>query len=252
MFNVNHIFCGYNNQDIIKDISFDLEPGCNLSIIGPNGCGKSTLLKALAHIIPYKGSIRIDNTEIKKMNRKTLARNIALMTQINSIYFPYTVYETVSLGRYCHMDSVLPRLSPLDKDIIYDSMEKVGLLSIRNAKINQLSGGQLQRVFLAKIFAQDPKIILLDEPTNHLDLRYQIELLEYINEWKRQKERATITVLHDLNLVQEYADKVILLSNGKMHSYGSTKDILINDALEEVYRIDIKKWMTKVLIKWEA
>ncbi|SHJ27778.1 ABC transporter ATP-binding protein [Lutispora thermophila] len=252
MLSVNHIFCGYNNQDIIKDISFDVEAGCNLSIIGPNGCGKSTLLKAIAHIIPYRGSIKIGETEISETKRKDLAKNIALMTQINSIHFPYTVYETVSLGRYCHMDGMLPRLSSLDKDIIYDSMEKVGLLSIRNAKINQLSGSQLQRVFLAKIFAQDPKIILLDEPTNHLDLRYQIELLEYIKQWKKKKERAVVTVLHDLNLVQEYADKVILLNNGEKFQYGAIKDILSNKSLEEVYKIDIKKWMTKVMIKWQA
>jgi iron complex transport system ATP-binding protein len=150
------------------------------------------------------------------------------------------------------MNGMVPRLSSIDKDIIYDSMERLGLWGIRNTKINQLSGGQLQRVFLAKIFAQDPKIILLDEPTNHLDLKYQIEILQYINEWVKQNERAVVAVLHDLNLVQLYGNKVILLNDGKKHAYGTLKDVLINNALEEVYKIDIKKWMTEVLAKWQV
>jgi len=252
MLSVDNLFCGYNDKDIIKDISFNLEPGSSLCIIGPNGCGKSTLLKSLANLIPYRGSIKIDGIEISNMKRKALAKKIALMTQMKSIYFPYTVYETVALGRYCHMNGMVPRLSSIDKDAIYDSMERLGLLNIRNTKINQLSGGQLQRVFLAKIFAQDPKIILLDEPTNHLDLKYQIEILEYINEWVKQKERAVVAVLHDLNLVQLYCNKVILLNDGKKHAYGTIKDIITGNALEEVYKIDIKNWMTKVLLKWQA
>ena len=146
---------------------------------------------------------------------QNLANRVALLTQISSVYFPYTVYETVALGRYCHIDSVLPRLTAVDKEIIEDSLEKVGLQDLRDTKINQLSGGQLQRVFLAKTFAQDPKIILLDEPTNHLDLKYQIELLEYVSQWIKHKERAAVTVLHDLNLVQACADRVILLHQGK-------------------------------------
>lgn len=252
MLSVDNLFCGYNDKDIIKDISFNLEPGSSLCIIGPNGCGKSTLLKSLANLIPYRGSIKTDGIEISNMKRKALAKKIALMTQMKSIYFPYTVYETVALGRYCHMNGMVPRLSSIDKDAIYDSMERLGLLNIRNTKINQLSGGQLQRVFLAKIFAQDPKIILLDEPTNHLDLKYQIEILEYINEWVKQKERAVVAVLHDLNLVQLYCNKVILLNDGKKHAYGTIKDIITGNALEEVYKIDIKNWMTKVLLKWQA
>ena len=249
---VSHVYCGYHGRDIIKNVSFTVEAGTNLCIIGPNGCGKSTLLKALAHLIPYRGSIRIGETEISQIQRKTLAKQVALLTQISSVYFPYTVYETVALGRYCHIDSVLPRLTAVDKEIIEDSLEKVGLQDLRDTKINQLSGGQLQRVFLAKTFAQDPKIILLDEPTNHLDLKYQIELLEYVSQWIKHKERAAVTVLHDFNLVQACADRVILLHQGESHSSGRPQEILLTDALEEVYKIDVKKWMTNVLQKWGA
>lgn len=248
--NVSDIFCGYDNLDIIKGIEFNIKKRDNLCIIGPNGCGKTTLLKALAHLIPYRGSIRLNRVEISQINRKSLAKDIALMTQINSIYFPYTVFETVSLGRYAHINGFFSRLSAQDRDIVFDSLEKVGLIDIRDCKINELSGGQLQRVFLAKIFAQDPKIILLDEPTNHLDLKYQIELLQYIREWSKQKERAMVAVLHDLNLVQMYADKVLLLNQGEVHGYGTPSQVLSSGALEEVYNIDIKNWMTKVLTKW--
>ncbi|MFA7573815.1 MAG: ABC transporter ATP-binding protein [Lutispora sp.] len=247
---VSNIFCGYDSKDVIKGISLDIEQGDNLCLIGPNGCGKTTLLKALAHLMPYRGSVKLNEIEVSQINRKNLAKDIALMTQINSIYFPYTVYETVSLGRYAHTKGMFSRLTAFDKDIIDYSLEKVGLTNMRKSKINELSGGQLQRVFLAKIFAQDPKVILLDEPTNHLDLKCQIELLEYIKEWTKQRGRAMVAVLHDLNLVQMYADKVLLLNQGSTQGYGTPGDVLSNGALEEVYNIDIKHWMTKVLTKW--
>lgn len=247
---VSNIYCGYDRGDVIKGISLDIEQGDNLCIIGPNGCGKTTLLKALAHLIPYRGSVKLNEMEVSQIDRKNLAKDIALMTQINSIYFPYTVYETVSLGRYAHTKGMFSGLTGFDKDIIDYSLEKVGLTNMRKSKINELSGGQLQRVFLAKIFAQDPKVILLDEPTNHLDLKCQIELLEYIKEWTKQRGRAMVAVLHDLNLVQMYADKVLLLNQGNTQGYGTPSEVLSNGTLEEVYNIDIKSWMTNVLTKW--
>lgn len=247
---VNNMFCGYDNMDVIKGITFNLEQGDNLCIVGPNGCGKTTLLKALAHLIPYRGNVKLNEVEMSQIKRKFLAKDIAFMTQINSIYFPYTVYETVSLGRYAHAKGMFSGLTAYDKDIINDSLEKVGLINLRNSKINELSGGQLQRVFIAKVFAQDPKIILLDEPTNHLDFKYQIELLEYILEWTKQNNKAMAGVFHDLNLVQMFGNKVLLLSNGKIKDYGAPGEVLSNGTLEEVYNIDIRSWMTKVLTKW--
>lgn len=251
MLEVKNLYCGYDGVDIVKNINFKVEDGKNLCIVGPNGCGKSTLLKSIANIIEYKGNIRIDDKEVSEFSRKELARKVALMSQITQIYFPYTIYETVSLGRYAHSKKMFNSLSREDKEIIEDSLDKVGLLESKDRLISELSGGQLQRVFLARTFAQNPDIILLDEPTNHLDLKYQIELLKHLSNWSRDNKKIVIGVLHDLNLVHFFSDDVCLLDKGQIVCYGKSEDVFNGNKLEEVYGIDIKGFMIDVLNKWK-
>ena len=251
MLKIKNLSSGYDGVDVIRNINLCVNKGENLIIIGPNGCGKSTLLKTIANIIEYKGSIKIDDKEISSLNRKSLAKKVGLMSQVSEIYFPYTVYETVSLGRYPYSKGIFDTLSKEDKNIILDNISKVGLTEYKDKMITELSGGQVQRVFLAKLFAQNPDIILLDEPTNHLDLKYQIELLEYVNHWAKSNDKIVIGVLHDLNLVHHFADSVIMLQNGEVISNGSPKNVLNGEKLKEVYDIDIKSFMVSVLNKWE-
>ena len=250
MIEVKNIYCGYENKKIIKDLSFNVNNGENLCIVGPNGCGKSTLLKSIANIIEYEGSIKIDNKEVSSFSRIDLAKKVALMSQTSQIYFPYTVYDTVSLGRYAYSKGAFSKLSLTDKRIIVDSMKKVGIYELKDKLITELSGGQLQRVFLAKIFAQDPDIILLDEPTNHLDFKNQIDLLENLNEWVKTNNKIVIGVLHDLNLVQYFADKVLMIQSGKVVSYGRPEDVLKGEILNDIYGMDIKEFMVNILQKW--
>ena len=250
MIEVKNIYCGYENKKIIKDLSFNVNNGENLCIVGPNGCGKSTLLKSIANIIEYEGSVKIDNKEVSSFSRIDLAKKVALMSQTSQIYFPYTVYDTVSLGRYAYSKGVFSKLSLADKRIIVDSMKKVGIYELKDKLITELSGGQLQRVFLAKIFAQDPDIILLDEPTNHLDFKNQIDLLENLNEWVKTNNKIVIGVLHDLNLVQYFADKVLMIQSGKVVSYGRPEDVLKGETLNDIYGMDIKEFMVNILQKW--
>ena len=250
MIEVKNIYCGYDNKDIIKDLSFKVNNGENLCIVGPNGCGKSTLLKSIANIIEYKGSVKIDNKEVSSFSRIDLAKKVALMSQTSQIYFPYTVYDTVSLGRYAYSKGVFSKLSLTDKRIIVDSMKKVGIYELKDKLITELSGGQLQRVFLAKIFAQDPDIILLDEPTNHLDFKNQIDLLENLNEWVKTNNKIVIGVLHDLNLVQYFADKVLMIQSGKVVSYGRPNEVFKGKLLNDTYGMDIKDFMVNILQKW--
>ncbi|WP_346044744.1 ABC transporter ATP-binding protein [Paraclostridium tenue] len=251
MLEVKNLYCGYDDTFIIKNVNFKVERGKNLCIVGPNGCGKSTLLKSIANILDYKGSIKIDNMEVRNFSRKELAKKVGLMSQITQIYFPYTIYETVALGRYAHSKGIFNSLSKKDKDIILDSIDKVGLLDIKDKHINELSGGQLQRVFLARTFAQDPDVILLDEPTNHLDLKYQIELLQHLSKWTKEKNKIVIGVIHDLNLVHYFSDDVCLLNHGEIICYGNSKDVFNGEHLKNVYNIDIKKFMLDVLEKWK-
>ena len=204
----------------------------------------------MVSLIDYKGNIFLDGKEVKSIKRKELAKKVALMSQNSQIYFPYTVYETVALGRYAHIDGVFARLSKKDEEIILNCLSNVGILDLKDKLINELSGGQLQRVYLARVFAQEPDVILLDEPTNHLDLKCQIEILEHINKWTKENQKTVIGVLHDLNLVQMFSDDVIMLSEGYIVSKGKTKDVLSEDKLKEVYGVDIKKFMINALEKW--
>ncbi len=250
MLEVKNIYCGYNGVDVVKDISFKVNRGENICIVGPNGCGKSTLLKAIANLISFKGNILLDGKDTASLKRKELATKVSLMTQSSSILFPYSIYETVSLGRYAHLNGVFSRLSKNDEEIINKSLEKVGILDIKDKLISELSGGQLQRVFLARAFAQDPDVILLDEPTNHLDLRYQIEILDYLKLWAKENNKIVVAVLHDLNLVQNFGDKVLMLKDGTLINNGDTREVLNGRDLEEVYGIDIKSFMLRTLNKW--
>lgn len=252
MLEVKNLYCNYDNIEVIKNVSFTVNNGQNLCIVGPNGCGKSTLLKSIVNIIDYKGSIKIDNKEVKDLSRKTLATKVALMSQISQIYFSYSIYETVSLGRYAYSNSILNSLSKKDKEIIIESIDKVGLLDIKDKSITELSGGQLQRVFLARTFAQDPDIILLDEPTNHLDLKYQIELLKHLSIWAKNNNKIVVAVLHDLNLVHYFSDNVCLMDNGQIISYGKSIDVFKHDILEKVYKVDVVNFMLEVLNKWNG
>ena len=142
-------------------------------------------------------------------------------------------------------------MSKEDKDIILESIDNVGLIDKKDELISNLSGGQqLQRVFLARTFSQNPDVILLDEPTNHLDLKHQIELLDYINIWAKQNNKIVVGVLHDLNLVNYFSDDVCLLYNGEVIDYGKSKDVFSKENLENIYNMDVKNFMIECLKRW--
>ena len=251
MLEAKNIFSGYNGIDVIKDVSLDVRRGEILAVIGPNGCGKTTLLKTLARILPYRGSITLDGKEITNFSRKNLARNAALLAQTAGVYFPYNVYDTAALGRFPHSMSLLKGFSTEDKKIIRQVLEKLELWEVKDRLINELSGGQLQRVFLARTLVQNPDLILLDEPTNHLDLKHQVELLEYLSTWAKENNRAVIAVLHDLNLTRRFTDTALLLNRGQMVSFGKCDSVLSGEILYAAYGIDIKKFMLDSLQKWQ-
>ncbi|HHV97605.1 MAG TPA: ABC transporter ATP-binding protein [Clostridiaceae bacterium] len=253
MLSIKGLFCGYNGVDVIKEVSLDINAGENISIIGPNGSGKTTFLRAVAGLIPYKGSIKLDGKEIVQMKRKEIASKIAFMSQISTIYFSYTVFETVMLGRYLRMKGgVFSEPSKKDKEFVLKCLDAVNLTELKDRQITSLSGGQLQRVFIARTFAQEPEIILLDEPTNHLDLKHQIELVEYLKEWSQKGRRVVIGVFHDINLAMQFSDKILLFSDGQVAAYGDYRTILDGDLLKSIYSIDIKNYMLNSLRRWES
>lgn len=253
MLTLKNVSAGYNGFDVISNINLNVSEGENLCILGPNGCGKTTLIKTIAGIIPHKGNIKIDGTNISKMKRTDVAKKIAVMSQISNIYFSYTVYETVLLGRYLHMkNNVFREPSSYDRDYADKCLKAVDLLSLKNKQINTLSGGQLQRVYLARTLAQEPSIILLDEPTNHLDLKNQAELIEFLKSWSKEEGHTVIGVLHDLNLTLKLAYNVLLLDKGSIAAYGKTEDVISSNIINNVYDMDVTSYMVDSLKQWSS
>jgi iron complex transport system ATP-binding protein len=250
MLEIRRLFCGYHGLDVIQDISLPVNRGEVLTIAGPNGCGKTTLLKAIARIIPSRGSVILDGRDISSFSRKNLALKIALLGQMSQVYFPYTVYDTVALGRYAHSGGFLPSLSREDRGFIMDIINRLGLGEEKDRMINELSGGQLQRVFLARTLAQDPDIILLDEPTNHLDLKHQVELLRYLRTWVKENNKTLIGVLHDLNLAFRFSDTAALLDGGRLKALGRPETVLNGETLREIYGMDVRRFMLESLESW--
>ena len=253
MLKVNKLSFSYNKQDkILHDISFNIKEGEILCILGPNGCGKTTLLKSLCKITDFEGNIYIDGEDIRNKDRIYIAKKIAFMSQMSDIYFDYNVYDTVMLGRYSNFsDKLFSMPKEEDKKIVLNYIDKLNLNHLKNKSIKEISGGELQRVFLAMIFSQNPDIILLDEPTNHLDINSQIELINNLKEWvNNDKKKSVIAVLHDINTALNFADKILLLKEGSQKYFGEIKDFDIN-ILNEIYNINLKKYMKSLLEIWK-
>lgn len=252
MLRIDNVSCGYGGADIVKGISFEVSGGGRLAVIGPNGCGKTTLLRAMSGLLSYKGSVKLKRKELSSLKRREISSKIALMTQQNEIYFDYTVYDTVALGRYLHSKkSPFSGKEKEEEEAVLKYLEEQDLLSIKDKSIRELSGGQLQRVFLARALAQEPDIILLDEPTNFLDIRYQLELAEYLKEWSSSGGRAIVGVFHDLNLAMGFSSEVLLMNKGEKILSGKTSEVLKSDKLKEAYGFDIKAYMNKSLEYWK-
>ena len=234
----------YNNKKILKNISFKLFENERLCIIGPNGSGKTTLLKCLCNILDFQGSVFINNKNIKDIE---VYKSVSFLSQSSEIYFDYNVFDTVMLGRYANFkDKLLSIPSKEDKDFIFECLEKLNIIHLKDKLINRLSGGELQKVFLARVFAQNPKIILMDEPTNHLDLNSQIELIHNLKEWVNKDFRCIIAVMHDINNALNFADKILLLHKGEIIYFGDIENFNL-ELLNNIYNINVVEYMRNSL-----
>ena len=188
---------------------------------------------------------------MQRFRRRELAAQLALMSQANSTYFPYTVYETVMLGRYQHLRRGFASApSAQDKAVVERCLASTGLLELRNQQLDCLSGGQRQRVFLAHTLAQEPKIILLDEPTNHLDIRNQLELIKYLRHWTADGQHMVIGVFHDLNLALQLSTHMLFLQQGRLVRSGPFFEVADREFLHKLYGMDICAYMEDSLTQW--
>lgn len=251
MLQIEHLTCGYGGAPVVKDVSFRVREGERLCILGPNGCGKTTLLRALAGLLPSSGDIRLEGSDLRSLSARQRARKVALMSQLAPAAFDYTVYEAVMLGRYAHRTGgPLAGESEDDRRTVQESLHLTGTWELRDRLITELSGGQLQRVYLARTFAQEPRVILLDEPTNHLDLRYQVELIESLKAWSASAGRCVVGVLHDLNLALAFADTVLLLEQGGVAAHEPVGDFDLS-LLDRLYGMNVREHMKTTLQRWK-
>ena len=234
MIEVNHISYHYHGGgEVLKDVSFQLEPGKFLAILGNNGVGKSTLLKCLNKILKADdGTFLLDGENILRMSNHQISQRIAFVSQ-NVPSTQMTVHDVVMLGRRPYM-----KWGFMEKDhqIVHEAMDRLNLDALRGRFLNQLSGGERQKVMLARALAQQPKLLLLDEPTSSLDIHNQYQVLKIVQEICRKDGLTAIVVIHDLNLALRFCDRFLLLRQGQVYDAGDWR-VLTPEALEQVYQV---------------
>lgn len=236
MIKIDNLTYAIGDNIISNDINILFQENIFTGIIGPNGSGKSTLLKQIYRVIkPNKGKIYLKNVDIMKISSKELARQMAVLPQENQSDFDYTVREIVLMGRYPY-HGIFNRGYDYEKDIelMKKYLEIVGLSEQENQYFKTLSGGEKQRVLLARALVQEGNILILDEVTNHLDIGYQYKALEIL----KRLDMTIISAIHDLNLAMKFCDQVVLIDKGKVIMQGKPKDIITKENLKDIFKID--------------
>ncbi len=227
------------DKNIIQDISLAVAKGEFVGIIGPNGSGKSTLLRTIYRIIqPNSGTIILDGKNLKDVKLAESAKKMGVVGQFNTINFDFTVFEMVMMGRTPHK-GLLGSDKPADYEISLEAIRKVGMESHINRSFSTLSGGEKQRIILARALAQQPQLLILDEPTNHLDIKYQLQILSIV----KSLGIGVLAALHDLSLAAMYCNKLYVLKDGNVITSGIPNKILTPELVRDVYEIecDIKE-----------
>ena len=251
MLNVENMTVRYGENTIVKAISFDVLEGQWLMLVGPNGAGKSTIVNAIAQGVPYSGNVTFGGKDVRRMKPSEFAKNCGILTQTHNVNYSFTVEEIIRLGRYSYSGGVFAKSSSNDDKAVEEAARLTGMLSLMQQSVLTLSGGELQRTFLAQLFAQNPKLLILDEPSNHLDLVYQRQIFELTREWLAHSGRAVISVVHDLSLAKKYGTHALLLHNGRIEAFDTADKVLTRANLNTVYSMDVYAWMQSQLTIWK-
>jgi iron complex transport system ATP-binding protein len=236
MLDVKNLAFKYDKDFVFSDLNFNLSKGETIGLLGVNGSGKSTLLKSLSHILkPEQGNIAIHGKRLKNLKRDTIAKHICYVSQ-TSIEHGITVYESILLGRRPYY-SFIPKDG--DLKIVEELIHLLGIEKLAHRDVGELSGGEYQKVVLARAIAQEPDLLLLDEPTNHLDIKNQFEVMDIISHLVHIHGITAIISLHDINIAFRYVDKIMILDNGKLGFFGAKED-LTDKILKEVYGINVE------------
>jgi len=239
MLKIQSLSVSYGAREILHNISLDVQSGEVLALIGPNGAGKSTLIRAASGVISYSGHVRTNGDDFASLRPMQRAKYIATVPQAVSMPPAYTVWETVLFGRTPYL-GFLGQPSQKDEQTARQSLQRVSALPFADRRVGELSGGEQQRVLLARALCQSTPILLLDEPTAHLDLQYQVSLLELVSELAHKDNLAVLIALHDLNLAAHYADRIALMVAGNIKAMGKPKEVLQPELIAEAYCLPVQ------------
>lgn len=223
----------------LKDVNFSIEEGDFLSILGPNGSGKSTIIKIITGFLnPQYGDIKLCGESLRKYKPIDIAKRIAYVPQLPISTYPFSVYEIIAMGRYPYLNmSGFEKVS--DREKIAEIIELLELRDVAKKGINEISGGEAQRTFIARALAQEPDILLLDEPNAHLDIKHQLSIFNLLKKLNDEKKLTIITVMHDLNLARFYSNKVLLLKNGCVYLMGDTQSVITSQNIKSVFDVQV-------------
>lgn len=228
----------YGKKSVVSNIDFPLKTGKLTAFIGPNGAGKSTLLSMMSRLVAQDtGEIYIDGTEVNSWNNNELAQKLSILKQANGISLKISVRELVAFGRFPYSKG---RLTDVDEKIIDDSLKHLGLIDMQSDMIDTLSGGQLQRAYIAMVLAQDTDYILLDEPLNNLDMNYAVQMMKTLRDLVDNHGKTVVIVLHDINFASSYADEIVAMKNGHIFKQGATIDVINKEVLDSLYEMNIR------------
>lgn len=228
------ISLSYGVKEILKDVSIEAESKEFIGVIGPNGSGKSTLLKCIYRILkPDKGCVMLDGCKVQEMSYKSSAKKMAVVAQHNYYNFDFSTREVVLMGRSPHKKA-MERDHATDYAIVNEALDAVGMSNFADRSFSTLSGGEQQRVILARALAQQTPCLILDEPTNHLDITHQLQLLKII----KNLNITVISAIHDLNIAAMFCDRIYVMKDGKIIANGSPREVLTRELIREVYQVE--------------
>ncbi|MDD3277489.1 MAG: ABC transporter ATP-binding protein [Lachnospiraceae bacterium] len=228
------ICLSYGTDEILKEVSLYAENQEFIGLIGPNGSGKSTLLKCIYRVLePNLGCVFLDDKPVKDMNYKSSAKKMAVVAQHNYYNFDFSVREVVLMGRSPHKKA-MERDNAQDYALVEQALKEVGMSAFANRSFSTLSGGEQQRVILARALAQQTPCLILDEPTNHLDITHQLQLLRIV----KNLDVSIVAAIHDLNIAAMFCDRIYVLKDGEIVGSGTPKEVLTRKLIREIYQVD--------------